>query len=234
MTAMMSVASAQNDTAAMINVPDTYVESVLGGAYDQCKVVVEHLRFKGVPINGPVEEFTKQLYSKGFVYNEHSSKRMQGYFAGYKDTSISVHTAEGTSLVCMVIARIPLPYDAPWDKCLQEYNSLKSMLTEKYGAPAECVEETKGSIINRKEELVYYEKLVSYPRGKKGRKVQSQLVPPRHEECKWMSVFKLPVGDIELVITNESKHDYRLELRYKDKASSALARNSREQAMSDL
>ena len=47
----------------------------------------EHLKFKGVPIDGTLKEFTSKLEQKGFITlsRENNSVTMNGPFAGHDD-----------------------------------------------------------------------------------------------------------------------------------------------------
>ena len=70
----------------------------------------EHLKFKGVPIDGTLEKFSDALIAIGFELNEDSEKDemfLIGDFAGYKDCRVYVSTLDNIDLVNHVSVSFP-------------------------------------------------------------------------------------------------------------------------------
>ena len=97
----------------------------------------EHLKFKGIPIDGPIEEFEKQLLKEGFSKN--AKGEIVGRFAGYDNANIiGVTNNDG------IVYRVAVVYFLnEWKLLENRYSSLKSMLTTKYGTPQINDEEFK-------------------------------------------------------------------------------------------
>lgn len=100
----------------------------------------EHLKFKGIPIDGTLKEFTSKLKAKGFEKTTEGNNYIafQGSFAGYNDCSIIVYSLDKIDLVHTVAVMFP-DYDS-WSLLEGNYKNIKSMLTKKYGNPVMCEE----------------------------------------------------------------------------------------------
>lgn len=100
----------------------------------------EHLKFKGIPIDGTLREFTSKLEAKGYEKTTEGDNyiALQGSFAGYNDCSIIVYSLDKIDLVHTVAVMFP-DYDS-WSLLEGNYNNIKSMLTAKYGNPVICDE----------------------------------------------------------------------------------------------
>ena len=98
------------------------------------------------------------------------------------------------------------------DKVLKEYESLKAMLTEKYGMPSESREKFTGYTGNYDNSLVMY--------------------ALKDGEYEWYTTFSTELGDIRLSITSGIKHSTAaVSLVYSDKINNDKVRSS---AMDDL
>ncbi len=97
----------------------------------------QHLKFKGIPIDGTPSEFGSKLQNAGFSYSykDEGTYYYNGSFAGYDNCKIIVKSAG--NLVYEVVAIFPKDYS--WAHLHNKYSSLKEMLTSKYGTP-ECKE----------------------------------------------------------------------------------------------
>lgn len=96
----------------------------------------EHMRFAGIPLNGTIDQFQKKLIAKGYRMNGAMSKKLPvgtrsfvGTFAG-KSANIAVYYDAETKIVYGAKAYYEGLSD---DKAKGELESLKSMLTLKYG-----------------------------------------------------------------------------------------------------
>ena len=101
----------------------------------------QHLTFKNVPINGTLNEFVTNMKEQGFVakVDRGGKATLFGDFAGYKDCKIFVYTLQNKDLVSTI--SVMFPECSNWNMLESNYMKLKSMLTQKYGEPAEIVEE---------------------------------------------------------------------------------------------
>lgn len=100
----------------------------------------QHLTFKGVPITGTLKEFTNAMIQKGFHHEltQDGLAVFSGDFAGYKDCSFGVITLQNQDVVNQVT--LFFSDHETWSSLLNQYEILKSMLTKKYGTPAEWSE----------------------------------------------------------------------------------------------
>ena len=100
----------------------------------------QHLSFKGVPINGTLKEYTDAMVKAGFHYEltQNGVSLLTGDFAGYKNCTIGVSTLKN----CDVVSHIAVifPNKETWSAVLNDYETLKSMLTQKYGYPSDSKE----------------------------------------------------------------------------------------------
>lgn len=95
----------------------------------------EHQTFKGVPIDGTVADFAKKLESKGFVSSENDESgnvSLTGVFAGYNNCNVSLLPIPNSDKIYGVKVTITVEMPAVFS---EEYQKMKSMLTEKYGEP---------------------------------------------------------------------------------------------------
>ncbi len=163
----------------------------------------EHLTFKGVPIDGTLDEYVAKMKQAGFTYltTHDGIAVLEGDFAGYKGCTVSVSTLKAANVVNTIGVMFTNHDD--WASLEKDYNNLKAMLTEKYGAPSECVEQFQG-----------YEA----PESNNEKMIYLQM-----NNCTWRTVFSTSKGHIELSITS-GDYSYYAMLRYFDKANTATVR----------
>ena len=109
------------------------------------KAAETHLSFKGVPIDGPLSDYVHKMKAGGFSYlgtQDDGTAVLQGDFAGYKGCTIGVSTLNNADVVNSISVIFPEQRD--WSPLEENYQTLKEMLTEKYGQPAECIEKFGG------------------------------------------------------------------------------------------
>ena len=96
-----------------------------------------HLVFKGIPIDGTLEEYVSRLKSVQFKVDdiERGHAKLIGDFAGYKDCSVTVSSVLPRNLVNEITVRFPSC--SSWAKVEENYSDLKEMLTQKYGKPSQ-------------------------------------------------------------------------------------------------
>lgn len=141
---------------------------------------VEHMRFKGVPIEGTLEEFVEKLKQTGLKLVSIDSERatLKGDFAGYSDCIIGVSIYETTKEIGVI--SVFFPSSEKWSSLETTYNNLKVRLKKKYGNPIKVVEEfqdDRGDLSNQEKYL--------------------RLLTDR---CNWTSNFEVPEGTVALSI----------------------------------
>ena len=106
----------------------------------------EHLTFKGIPIDGPLDAFVEKLEGLGYkyLYEENCIALMDGTFAGFAGCCVGVSTIKGKNIVYLVGVRFPTCGD--WSTLEKDYTYLKTMLIKKYGEPERIVEEFTGCV----------------------------------------------------------------------------------------
>ena len=160
----------------------------------------EHMTFKGVEINGTLEEFVAQLKEKGFVYegDDGGVTIMRGDFAGYGDCEVAVLTVDDEDVVGAV--GVMFHEREEWSAIENDYNTLKAMLEEKYGRPYSVVEEFMGRVFDDNRTKFYY--LTS-------------------NRCSWSSIFETENGTIELYMQQTAKDKASVIMKYYDMANSS-------------
>lgn len=159
----------------------------------------EHLIFKGVPIDGTLDEYVSKMKQEDFTNlgTENETAILNGDFAGYKDCMIVVSTLKQKDLVYKI--GVIFPNKETWSNLSGNYFDLKDMLTEKYGKPIEVTEKFDGS---------------SYTQPKDD---DSKMYKVKFDNCKYFSVWKTDKGDIQLSIEHESVTRCYVVLVYFDK-----------------
>ncbi|MEY8686763.1 hypothetical protein AB9N12_11730 [Bacteroides sp. AN502(2024)] len=157
---------------------------------------IEHLTFKGIPIDGTLKEFTAKLKQKGFTYisSEEGAAMFSGDFAGYKNCTAVAVSSKERDLVCKV--GVVFPSCDKWSELESNYMSLKQMLTKKYGEPSECVEEFQ-SLFSPQDD-------------------NQKIHELRLDRCKYYSEFETERGSIELQLSHQSVMECFVILSYYD------------------
>ena len=105
----------------------------------------QHLSFKGVPIDGTLNEYVAKMKQNGFTHigTEDGVAMLKGDFAAYKGCIVGVVTLKRKDLVSKIT--VMFPKCDTWSSLSSNYFSLKEMLTEKYGEPSDYVEKFQSS-----------------------------------------------------------------------------------------
>ncbi len=174
----------------------------------------EHLRFKGVPIDGTLSEYVSKMKRAGFTHlsTEDGTAYLQGDFAGFKGCTIRVTTIKSVNKVNMI--DVMFPEQRNWRSLQSVYQQLKNMLTEKYGNPSECVEEFQ---------LDSYENTPVTDDDK--------LHKLYMDECTWYTTYSTTEGDIQLSLSKTGYVSPCIMLGYWDRINTQAVRS---QAMEDL
>lgn len=161
----------------------------------------EHLSFKGVPIDGTLNEYVSKMKQNGFSHlgTEDGTAILNGDFAGYKDCHVGVSTLKQKDLVHKIA--VIFPDKKTWSTLSGNYFDLKEMLTEKYGEPSESIEKFD---------------TYSQPRDDNDRMHQVGM-----DRCKYYSTWNTDKGEIQLSIGNNSFSSSFVRLAYFDKINSA-------------
>lgn len=170
----------------------------------------EHLTFKGIPIDGSLNEYVSKMKSAGFSYlaTQNGTAILQGDFAGFKDCLIGVSTLKNSDVVNTIGVIFPEKDD--WSSLEGNYQQLKKMLTEKYGNPTECVEEFQGYRSTDDNSI--------------------KLLKLQMDKCTYVTVFETPKGDISLSLEHQSMSCF-VKLQYWDKINTDVIKAK---AMEDL
>ena len=86
----------------------------------------EHLTFKGVPIDGTLNEFVSKMKQNGFTHlgTEDGTAILNGDFAGYKDCYVGVSTLKQNDLVHKIA--VIFPDNDTWSTLSGNYFDLKN------------------------------------------------------------------------------------------------------------
>ncbi|MDR2653420.1 MAG: hypothetical protein LBC68_14130 [Prevotellaceae bacterium] len=170
----------------------------------------QHLSFKGVPIDGTLNEYVVKMKQSGFTMLgiKDGVATLKGDFAAYKGCIVGISTLKGKDLVNKII--VAFPECDTWSQLASNYFSLKEMLTQKYGKPSESVEKFQSSYIDDDNDRMYAVK---------------------SNRCTYYTTYKTEKGDIQLSISHGEVLSCFVLLAYCDKINGDIVR---QQAMDDL
>ena len=171
----------------------------------------EHMKFKGVPIDGTLNEFVSKMKQSGFTLIEIKDgvAILKGDFAAYKDCLIGVATLKGKDLVSKIT--VIFPTRETWSTLASNYFSLKELLTEKYGEPSEIVEKFDTDFEPDDD--------------------NSKMHEVGMNRCKYYTTYELNNGSIQLSIKNDGFSKSFVVLSYFDKINT---KKIRQKAIDDL
>ena len=164
----------------------------------------EHMSFKGVPIDGTLNEYVAKMKQSGFQYlgAEDGTALLNGDFAGYKNCHVAVTTLKKIDLVHKI--GVIFPNQETWSRLSSNYSDLKQMLTEKYGNPNDEAE-------------LFDVKPFQLPLDDNMKMHQVGM-----DNCKFYTVWKTDKGDIELSIDHSGFTSRFVKVVYFDKINSAI------------
>ncbi len=171
----------------------------------------DHLTFKGVPIDGTLNEFVAKMKQAGFtlIGTEDGIAMLEGEFAGFKGCKLGVVTFKPKNFVSKVA--VMFPDRDTWSSLSSDYFSLKEMLTVKYGEPAKESEKFDTSSTPRDDE--------------------DKMYAVKFDNCKYHSLFETDKGIIALSIEHQSVISCYNLLEYYDKINGDIIE---EKALEDL
>lgn len=164
----------------------------------------DHLTFKGVPIDGTLNEYVSKMKQNGFalIETEDGIGMLSGDFAAYKDCIVGVATLKQKDLVSKIT--VIFPERDTWSSLSGNYFDLKEMLTQKYGEPSTCVEKFD---------------TYSEPRDDGDR-----MHAVRMDNCKYYTTYETDKGSIQLSIEHDEVTRCIVMLAYHDKINSEIIR----------
>ena len=174
-----------------------------------------HLTFKGVPIDGSLNEYVNKMKAVGFTHigTDAGVALLRGDFAGYRRCVIGVQTTKPKNLVHEIT--VVFPQQEEWDRLEYDYIKIKEMLTTKYGAPAKSKEE-----------------FVDTPVYRDITRDDHKMRELKEGRCEYYSVFKLENGRITLELRDTGyPYEAHIQLWYTDKANELVVEAD---AMNDL
>jgi hypothetical protein len=169
----------------------------------------QHLLFKGVPIDGTLNEYVAKMKLNGFTLleSENYGAMFNGEFANYQNCKIGIGTSNKKDLVSTVF--VLFPEREEWNDLYGDYSRLKQMLSEKYGIPNESKEKWENG----------YEPSLA-----------SRMSSLKRGECNFTTTFLTPNGKIQLRIEHQDATCFVF-LGYFDKINSEIIKSK---AIDDL
>ena len=169
----------------------------------------QHLLFKGVPIDGTLNEYVAKMKLNGFTLleSENYGAMLNGEFANYQNCKIGIGTSNKKDLVSTVF--VLFPEREEWNDLYGDYNRLKQMLSEKYGIPNESKEKWEND----------YEPSLAF-----------RMSAIKRGECNFITTFVAPNGKIQLRIEHQDATCFVF-LGYFDKINSEIIKSK---AIDDL
>lgn len=171
----------------------------------------EHLKFKGIPIDGTVSNFVAKLKQKGYTYvtETNGSVILKGEFASTKNCNVLVLAPSHHGSISRI--GVSFPFYETWALLESKYLSLKDMLTKKYGVPSYCEEtfQTYSQPTDDGTKMLYL----------------------KMDKCKFSSIFETKNGEIHLSIKHIKDESCCVNLIYIDALNNNAAQ---ENAMDDL
>ncbi len=165
----------------------------------------EHLKFKGVPIDGTLETFIEQLKTTGFKLSssQNGTAFFTGDFAGIKDCKVGVSVLSQKNLVYKI--SVMLPYRSIWLGLHGDYVNLKSMLIEKYGKPTNETENFQG--------------------GNSSLDDNSKMHLVKFDGCDYNAVWETKNGSIQISISHNDLLQCFVKIGYFDKVNGEIIKS---------
>lgn len=157
----------------------------------------DHLKFKGIPIDGSLNSFVSKLKAQGFSYKaeQDGMALLEGTFAGYTQCELVVVSTN--DVVWKVV--VMLPANDKWNDVKRNYDIFKKSFTEKYGVTPESEEH-----------------IDSY--GGEGSGFESHAFD--EDKAVWRSDFAVPGGTARVMIRYASYSRLQLWIEYYDDLNS--------------
>lgn len=140
-----------------------------------------HLAFRGIPIDGSLYDYTTQLRKLGYaeIARQKDGVLLKGTFAATPDCNIFVGTTKENIVYGVAVE---FPEASTWSELQGTYNTLREMLTKKYGQPANTEEYFQSSYPLKDDDMKF-----SYVKW---------------DRCKYITTFETEKGNIVLEISH--------------------------------
>ena len=169
-----------------------------------------HLTFKGVPLDGTLNEYVLKMKKSGFI--QRATKEglviLEGDFASYKNCTVGVSTLKSKDLVNKIV--VLFPEQDSWSALSSNYFNLKELLSQKYGQPSDSREEFQ-----------------SHTPDNDG----SKMTAVELGYCKYYSTYETENGTIQLSIDTKGYKNCFVTLAYFDKIN---GEKIKQEALNDL
>ena len=173
----------------------------------------EHAKFKGIPLDGPLNSFVEALKQQGYKQVKSTVNGLAvltGTFAGNPEADIFV-----VSLNNMVWKiGVEFPEHDTWVSALQDYNTLKEFFCKKYGHNPKVSEQLPPNL-KGEPDASYLNKTIMHD-------------ALENKTATWVSIFPIPNGVASLYIDSslESSTRFVVSIEYLDTINTSLRDNS--------
>lgn len=167
---------------------------------DSTEIRFEPINFMGVPMIGAIDDFQALIESKGFTFETESNyncRVLTGNFIGKKVLVLLEPSSKGDIYRSGIVFTDGGLRFTSWDSILQVYNTVKRLLTEKYGKPKSMKENFK---------------CFPYPENK-----EEKLIELANGNCEYVCMFEIrgkvsssnleldgvQIGSVELHISDD-------------------------------
>ncbi len=166
----------------------------------------EHLRFKNVPMDGTVINFTKELIKQGFIVKKENKNLhvLTGNFIG-RPCEVRLVATKKTAAIWKVVVLLPTVKD--WAPLKIDYMSLKNAFVDKYGDGKSYEFFAKPYVEGESDEM----EALSFGR------------------CHYITYWEKPEGTVALQITTEG----RITITYEDALNRTLYDKENSQVISN-
>ena len=174
----------------------------------------EHLKFKGIPIDGTLKEFTAKLQQEGykvtFTNDEGYGCVLKGSFAGFSDCKILVIATETSHIVWKVVVKFP--EQTSWYSLKSRFDDYKTSMAQKYGEPSGDYHFFSKP---------YYE----------GDGYEFQAL--KKDKCNYAAFFDVPEGGIIVEIQSVEYNSGCVAITYEDKKNAELKKQDRQNSINN-
>lgn len=156
-----------------------------------------HLLFRGIPVDGSVDDFSRQLQKLGYSQprREGGAVFLTGDFSGIPNSRVEVYPVDGI----VYLVRVSFPAQPYWSAARNRYQSLKMSFRQKYGREFDSTER-----LSRR-----------FPEGG-----GNEVWGFQDESSVWESSFAAPMGTIVVkVLFDTQTEGFRVIADYLDKVN---------------
>jgi len=166
----------------------------------------EHMKFKNIPIDGNVNDFSKELIKQGFTLSESLGNMivLKGEFVG-KLCKIYVVGSKKTHLTWKVY--ITFDKDNSWGSLKSKYNELKEQFAAKYGIG---------------ESFEFFSKPYFEGDG-------YETTALRLDKCTWSTFWKTEIGNVDISIENSQQ----IAISYQDVRNTDVMKQEKQEVISN-